>query len=64
MPALGEFPLPGSIGEEAVVANPVEAGWEHVEEHAAEELGRLQGHDPLAGRAGSAESGVVEAHGA
>ena len=63
-PALGELVLPSAIGEEAVVANAVEAGREDVEEHAAEELGRLQGHHPLAGRASSAVVGVAEAHGA
>ena len=55
--AVCELVLPGAIGEEAIVANAVEAGREDVEE----QLGRLQGHDPLAGRAGSA---VAEAHGA
>ena len=37
-PALGELLPAGAIGEEAVVANAVEAGREHVEEHAADEL--------------------------
>ena len=42
----------------------MEAGREHVEEHAADELGRRQGHSPLAGCAGPAVVGVAEAHGA
>ena len=42
----------------------MEAGREHVEEHAADELGRRQRHGPLAGRAGPAVVGVAEAHGA
>ena len=33
-PALGQLPLPGAIGEEAVVADPVKAGREHVQQHA------------------------------
>ena len=63
-PALGELLLAGAIGEEAVVANAVEAGREHVEEHAPDELGRRQRHGLLTGRAGPAVVGVAEAHGA
>ena len=62
-PTLGQLLLPGAIGEEAVVANAVEAGRDHVEEHAADELGRRQSHRPLAGCAGPAVVGVAEAHG-
>ena len=63
-PALGELLPAGAIGEEAVVPNPVEAGLEHVEEHAPDELGRRQRHGLLAGRAGPAVVLVAEAHAA
>ena len=47
-PALGQLPLSGAIGEETVVADPVEAGREHVQQHAA---GRsLRGHRPRLAR--------------
>ena len=63
-PALGQLLLPGAIGEEAVVADPVEAGREHVQQHPAYELGRRQRHGLVAGGAVAAVVGVVEAHGA
>ena len=62
--ALGELLLAVAIGEEAVVPNAVEAGREHVEEHAPDELGRGQRHGLPAGRASPAVVGVAEAHGA
>ena len=43
--------------------NAVEAGREHVEQHAPDELGRRQRHGLLAGRASPAVVGVPEAHG-
>ena len=42
----------------------MEAGREHVEEHAPDELGRRQRHGLLAGRTGPAIVLVAEAHGA
>ena len=53
-----------NVREEAVVANAVKAGREHVEEHAADEFGRRQRHGLPAGRAVPAVVGVAEAHGA
>ena len=50
-PALGQFLLPGAIGEEAVVADAMKAGREHVQQHAADELGRRQRHGLVAGGA-------------
>ena len=44
-PALGELLLAIAVGEEAVVPNAVEAGREHVEQHAPDELGRRFGVD-------------------
>ena len=43
--------------------NAVEAGREHVEQHAPDELGRGQRHGLLAGRPSPAVVGVAEAHG-
>ena len=62
-PALGQLPLAGAIGEEAVVADAVKAGREHVQQHAADELGRRQNHGLVAGGAIAAIVGVAEAHG-
>ena len=45
------------------MSNAVEAGREHVEQHAADELGRRQRHGLLARRASPAVVGVAEAHG-
>ena len=47
-PALGQLLLPGAIGEEAVVADAMEAWREHVQQHAADELGRRQRHGLVA----------------
>jgi hypothetical protein len=40
----------GAIGEQPVVANAVEAGGQHVDEEAADELVRSQRHGLVAGR--------------
>ena len=62
--ALGELLLAIAIGQEAVVADAVEAWREHVQQNAPDELGRVHRHGLLAGRAGAAVVGVAEAHGA
>ena len=56
-PALGQLPLSRAIGEEAVAADPVKAGQEHVQQHAADELGRRRRHGLVAGGAVAAVVG-------
>src|SRR3546814_2203233 len=52
-----EFACPGevlgaaAVGEESVVADPVKAGWQDVEEKAADELIGGEGHELVAGAA-------------
>ena len=58
---LGQLPVSGPVGEESVVPNAVEAGRQHVEEHAADEFGRRQGHDLLAEGTGAPVVGVAKA---
>ena len=59
-----ELPLSGAIGEETVVADAVEAGREHVQQHAADELGGRQRHGFPAGGSLAAVVGVAKTHGA
>ena len=61
-PALGQLLLSGAVGEEPVIADPVKAGRQHVEQHAAYELGRRQRHGLVARRAVAAVVGVAKAH--
>ena len=63
--ALGDLLLAIAIGQEALealIADAVEAGREHVDEPAPDELGRVQRHGLLVGRTAAVR--VAEAHGA
>jgi hypothetical protein len=56
-----------TIGEEAIMADAVEAGWQAVEQESADELVGLKGHHPdLAALAivapAEADAGVIDRH--